>query len=356
MGFSNYRKESSERSDNQNWAKQSLIDHTTYHFDSMEGCNQNVNNVVTHLIERARVDYDNATADSDEVVLQHIIRLEGADTLLRKINFAATFGLNLSYTLYCNEHSTVWLYEISTISSCRFVRRFNSYADFSRWIYTIKGWVSSKAYREIADLPHFDKELRRTGTAWPTNIDCFISNADNHPVAILEFQNAKNTSVATHCNNDFFLCKLSGRNKQGYTTYYDDIRRWMSQEILRVQSNLRLLVITWSQNENDFILKEIEMITFPDLPYSRNWSLTNQYKADLHKFANEKTRANAIAIADKYRTLNLRYQGAAMQSVINNPPLNTRNKTFPLIYYSYKQLIQGKREELPNLFKGLTGG
>ena len=355
MVFSNYRKESSERSDSLNWAKQSLIDNTAFCFDSIEGCNQNASNVVTHLIERARVDYNNATMESDDVVLQNIIKLEGADTLLRKINFAATFGLNLSYTLYCDEHSTVWLYNISSISSCHFVQAFNTYAAFSKWISTIKGWASSKAYREISDLPYFDKELRRAGTAWPTNIDCFISDNCNNPIAILEFQNAKDTSVATHCNNDYFLCKLSGQNPWGYTIYYDDIRRWMSQEILRVQSNLRLFVITWSQNENDFILKEIEIITFPNLPYAQNWPLTNQYKAALHKFANAKNKANAVEIANKYSTLNLKYQGAAMQSIINNPPLNIKNKTFPLIYYSYKQLIQGKKEELPNLFKSLIG-
>ena len=154
MGFSNYRKESSERSDSLNWAKQSLIDNTAFCFDSIEGCNQNASNIVTHLIERARVDYNNAT---------------------------------------------------------------------------------------------------------------------------------------------------------------------------------------------------------PNLPYAQNWALTNQYKAALHKFANAKNQANAVEIANKYSTLNLKYQGAAMQSIINNPPLNTKNKTFPLIYYSYKQLIQGKREELPNLFKILIG-
>lgn len=355
MGFSNYRKESSERSDSLNWAKQALIDNTAYHFDSIEGCNQNARNVVTHLIERARVDYNNVTTAHDGAVLQSIISLEGIDTLMRKINFAATFGLNLSYILYCDEHSTVWLYEISSISSCRFVQVFNTYADFSGWISTIKGWVSSKPFREKDDLPHFDKELRRAGTAWPTNIDCFISNSENRPVAILEFQNAKDTSVAVHCNNDYFLCKQVYTNAYGYPAYRDDIRRWMSQEILRVQSSLRLFVITWSQNENDFVLKEVEIITFPNLPYAQNWTLTNQYKAVLHKFSNAKTQANAIEIANKYSTLTLKYQGTDMQSIINNPPLSTKNKTFPWIYYSYKQLIQGNMEELPNLFKRLIG-
>lgn len=353
MGFSDYRKESSERSDNQNWAKQSLINNTVYHFDSIEGCNQNTNNVVTHLIERARVYYNDTTTDSDDVVLQNIINLEGSETLLRKINFASTFGLNLSYTLYSDEYSIVWLYDISSISSCRFVQIFKTYGDFSKWISTIKGWSSSKPFREKDDLPHFDKELRRLGTAWPTNIDCFISNSENIPIAILEFQNAKDTSVAGHCNNEYFLCKQVYTNAFGFPTYRDDIRRWMSQEILRVQSNLRLFVITWSQNESDFILKEIELITFPNLPYQQNWNLTNQYKAALHKFVNARTQANAFEIASKYSTLNLKYHGMSMQVIINNPPLSTKDKTFPLIYYSYKQLIKGEREELPNLFKSL---
>lgn len=82
-----------------------------------------------------------------------------------------------------------------------------SYKEFSDWIASIKGWRSTKPFREREDLPYFDKMLRQAGCAWPTNIDCFISNQDFEPIAILEFQNAKNTEVLKHCNNEFFLGK-----------------------------------------------------------------------------------------------------------------------------------------------------
>ena len=37
MAFTHFRKETSERSDAANWAKQSLIRNTAFHFDSIEG-------------------------------------------------------------------------------------------------------------------------------------------------------------------------------------------------------------------------------------------------------------------------------------------------------------------------------
>ena len=57
MAFKNYRKETSERSDEANWAKKILIEKTGLFFDSIEGCNENKDNIVTHLMERARIDF-----------------------------------------------------------------------------------------------------------------------------------------------------------------------------------------------------------------------------------------------------------------------------------------------------------
>jgi len=354
MAFVNFRKESSERSDSDNWTKQKLILETLYYFDSIEGCNQNTENIVTHLFERSRIDFDVSIPHSTEKeTLDKIINLESLPVLQRKINFALAFNIELSYVLYCDEVKKVWLYTIHSADKCEFINEFDTYESFSNWLSEIKGWKSTKKFREIDDLPYFDKELRKAGTAWPTNIDCFISDLSSNPIGILEFQNANNTSVALHCNNDFFLCKQSFENFWGHIDYRDDIRRWISQEILRVQSNLRLFVITWSKKEDDFILKEIEIITFPNLPYSKNWGLNNQYKADLHKFANTKSTPDAVIIANKYSSYNLKYINPIMQTIVNNPPLHTNNKTFPHIYYSYKQLIQGKKEELVNLFNGL---
>lgn len=98
MAFINYRKETSERSDATNWAKKILIEKTGLFFDAIEGCNENNNNVVTHLFERARVDFvPGESLETD--VLSEIILLETPEVLQRKINFANTFNCPLTYVL-----------------------------------------------------------------------------------------------------------------------------------------------------------------------------------------------------------------------------------------------------------------
>ena len=347
MAFSNFRKETSERSDNTNWAKQSLIRNTPYHYEGIEGCGENSENLVTHMLERARVTYDGKDNMPVEDVLAEITKLETIPVLTRKINFAKAFGLNLSYVLYCDETQGVWLYEFLSIDRLVLRHLFSSYPEFSHWIESIKGWKSTKFFRESEDLPLFDKLLRRAGCAWPTNIDCFISDENNQPIAVLEFQNAKTTSVKDHCNNEFFLCRQEYVDASGTTKYHDDIRRWVSQEILRVQSDLRLFIITWAQGSEDFILKEVDVITFPELPFSADWTKTNHYKRDMHNYAITRDSKYGKIIAQNYQSYNLVYEAPYMRKVLNNPPLGARNKTVPFIYYKYKKLLMGQGKKLP---------
>lgn len=355
MAFTNFRKETSERSDTSNWAKKSLIQNTKYHFDSIEGCNENDSNIATHLMERARVDFNGNDTDMTlESIRDSIATLETEEVLQRKMNFAKAFHMNLSYVLYNDETQRVWMYEFDSTDSLKFVQKFDSYTSFSDWIAQIKGWKSTKPFREIADLPLFDKVLRRAGTAWPTNIDCFVSDESGQPIAILEFQNAKNTSVIDHCNNEFFLCKQTYFDSWGHIKYHDDIRRWLSQEILRVQSGLRLFIITWAQGQDDFILKEVSQITFPELPFGQDWNKTNRYKRDMHDFAMTKTREAAQKIAQTYQSYIIKYEHPVMKRVVYNPPLSSKNKSFPYIYYSYKWRIIGKTEDLPKFFDTLV--
>lgn len=347
MAFSNLRKETSERSDSSNWAKKCLIANTPFHFDSIEGCNENAENLATHLFERARVDYDGHDDMNEETILQLIIDLETTPVLQRKINFAKALHVKLSYVLYCNGIDYVWIYEFEGINSLKRTNFFNSYPAFSTWIKTIKGWPSNKIFREKQDLPYFDKALRRAGTAWPTNIDCFISDANNNPIAILEFQNAHTVTVKEHCNNEYFLCKQSYINQNGYTDYHDDIRRWQSQEILRLQSGLRLIVITWQMENRDFILKEVDNITFPDLPFSRDWNLHSAYKKAMHDYASTRNPKEGRVIAHNFMSYNLRYEAPIMRKDIHTPPLSSKNQTFPFIYYKFKQLVTEHGDQLP---------
>lgn len=357
MTLCNFRKETSERSDSSNWAKSLLINIEGYYFDSIEGCNQNANNVVTHLIERARVDYKDTGNTSVNEILSQIKNLEGEDSLLRKINFSSCFALPLTYALYCDENEKVILFNIHSLTNIELLQNFNSYKEFSDGIAKIKGWVSRKPFRENQDLPNFDKKLRQAGTAWPTNIDCFICNKSNTPIGILEFQNAKNTLVASHKNNDYFLCKIAKSNQYGHLSYHDDIRRWTSQEILRVQSKLRFFVITWAQQENDSYLKEIELITIPYLPEKNgkpDWDFYGAYKKDLNEYVS-KNYDDGVGqkIASKYKTFNFNFLAPNMTQTINNSPLSKTSKTFPYIYFKSKVLIQGNRAELANRFATL---
>jgi len=69
MALINFRKETSERSDKANWAKTLLIEKSGFCLESIEGCNQNTENIVTHLIERARVDFDPSKPSSKSDIL-----------------------------------------------------------------------------------------------------------------------------------------------------------------------------------------------------------------------------------------------------------------------------------------------
>jgi len=354
MRFTNYRKESSERSDSSNWAKRLLQEGTPFHFDGIEGCNENNKNVVTHLMERARVDCNGTEGIDESSVLHSIIELESVDVLTRKLNFSLAFRLPLTYVLYCDELEKVWVFELHNLDRIIFVATYNSYAEFSSWIASIKGWKSTKPFREIGDLPYFDKKLRRAGTAWPTNIDCFVSDENNQPIGILEFQNAQTTSVRDHCNNEFFLCKQEYTDPEtGCVKYHDDIRRWQSQEILRVQSGLRLFVITWAQNSRDYVLKEIESITFPALPFSENWSKHRTYKKAMHDYVTTRDKQYGNFIAQNFISYSLSYTAPYMILIYHQPPLSAKNKTFPFIYYKYKWLRLGNINHLEELFINL---
>ena len=138
MTFTNYRKETSERSDASNWAKKILAEKTGLFFDSIEGCNENSANVATHMMERARVDIAQGVCTQQEV-LDAIINLEGKDVLQRKINFAKAFQLPLTYVLYCDEKETVSVFTIKSLSEIDHTASYNSYQEFSDWFSQSKG-------------------------------------------------------------------------------------------------------------------------------------------------------------------------------------------------------------------------
>lgn len=355
MRLTNFRKESSERSDATNWAKQLLISDTNFFFEGIEGCNQNAKNQTTHLLERAHVDIDQNGQKSKKGVIQSIIALESKGALQRKINFAKAFGLPLSYVLHNDHTELVFILEFRSLDDVEIVHSFNSYERFGQYLAKIKGWKSTKKFREYDDLPQIDKALRRLGTPWPTNIDCFCSDSAGQPIAIIEYQNAKSIGVLKHSNNDYFLCKQKSSIKTDRgpkTVYHDDIRRWTSQEILRVQSGLPLVVITWSQQEPHFQLKEIDRIVFPDFEMenpSNRWKRMSEYKEDLHRFSSDPTESDFQVICNR-KSMSLSKENNCITEIKHHPPLTRKNMTFPHIYWRKKAVISDSRETLPVLF------
>ncbi len=356
MKLVEFRKESSERSDSENWSKTILQKETDYYFDSIEGCNQNTANEVTHLIERARVKTIEGKSSKKDI-LASILKLEGRGTLQRKINFANCFEVPLYYALYCDEIENVFLFNLISLENIEFIQHFMSYAEFADWIADIKGWVSKKPFREKDDLPYFDKQLRKHKTPWPTNIDCFVSDKANNPIAIIEFQNAKNTGVLDHCNNDHFQCKLSSTrtgNYGPYTVYMDDIRRWTSQEILRVQSTLKLIIITWSQNSSDFQIKELESVAipyFPEADAKPDWKAMSAYKGDLNEYVKSNRSKDLEQKISSYRkTYNLYKTNEGISTSVNETPLSYQAKTFPSLYYKSKEKVANNRMGLIDAF------
>jgi hypothetical protein len=109
---------------------------------------------------------------------------------------------------------------------------------------------------------------------------------------------------------------MSSKNQWGYTVYHEDIRRWTSQEILRVQSGLRYLILTWAQAEEDYILKEVDIITipyFPDKGGKPDWDYINAYKGGMHNYVTAGKKAvDEAVISNKFKTYILQKKAATL--------------------------------------------
>ncbi len=333
-------KETSERSDADNWAKKVLIAESGFSLQSIEGCNQNAQNQVTHLIERAYCANFPASYNFDTVI-NAILDVEGLESLKQKRAFCRAFNLPLSYAIYGDKPSEfVKLFQI--LDKIILHKTFTSYKDFSDWIKSVKGWTSYSPFQHTDELPFFDKELRRHGTAWPTNIDCFLSSPDHAPKAILEFQNAHKTPLATHSNNNYFW---------GLTTK-DDQRRWFSQEILRVQSGLPFVIVTWSKVHKGFIVKELDKIVFPNFQNTHLKNLLRQFVQKRVKDNGTKTARQLYdEICHNYESEELILVEGVVQIKTNKPPLSFENKTFPMLYYSFKHKETADNNKLMEVLK-----
>lgn len=342
MDITQFRKETSERSERQNWVLDELSASHDFYFAGFEGCNENSSFQATTLLDRSSIDVsgDIDTPPSIEQVKELINSLEGR-MLQGKINFCSLLGLPYTYILYNYEHQFVLRYEL-TDNNPILIERYPSFEAFSRWIQSIKQWVSYKGFRESPDLPEFDKALRRAKCAWPTNVDCIAFSNDDQPVAIIEFQNAKRTGVRNH-SNLFYFYPVTDDYYGGFKIGPDE-QRWRSQEILRVQSGLPHYTIVWSQKEDIIIVKQLERVTFPDYSDKQKGK---SYIFELGKLnvalqMRDKTAKNKwySSICAKYSSYQLINDNRIINVAQINPPLNYTRRSFPYLYMHKSPEIQ----------------
>lgn len=70
----------------------------------------------------------------------------------------------------------------------------------------------------------------------------------------------------------------------------------------------------------------------------------------MHEVANTRDQSSARIIASQFSTYKLSYAAPIMNQVYKDPPLSTKDKSFPYIYYRYKNLVEGLADTLPDLF------
>jgi hypothetical protein len=334
-------KESSERSDASNWAKR-LLANQGFAMEALEGCNQNKAHQVSHLMERARCNRLPALSEHQQL-FEAICQTEGYSSIIRKTAFCRRFGLPLHYIVYGQDARTgqfVQCYQLSN-SGLHLTNSMNSYQQFAQWIQSVKGWYSNSAFGHQADLPLFDQILRQHGTPWPANIDCFLCNEQQQAIAIIEFQNVHKSSLSQHCNNNYFWG----------LTHKDDQRRWFSQEILRVQSGLPYIIITWSQREKGYILKRIAHICFPAQSAPLKGKLRQLARKRVLNTGNLSARQLYSEICAQYSSRVLTFADGAVRETTCKPPLSYEAQSFPMLYYSFKHVELEHPSNLPQILK-----
>lgn len=334
MAILSFRKETSERSEMQNWVLTELSASTCFYFVGFEGCNENIEHKVTTVMDRLSIELDsldNTIIPADEVL--RIIKTNEEDQLIGKIKFCELLGIPYTYILYCYANEYVWRYELS-LDEIVLKQTYTSFEEFSEWIQEIKGWRSSKDFRERQDLPKFDLALRKAGCPWPTNIDCVAFDREHNPIAVIEFQNTAKVGVSDHYNNAYYFPRRNNMTKELYKGA--DEQRWRSQEILRVQSGLPHYTIVWSKSEDIIVIKKLECVTFPD--YS-DPQTCGEYIADLADYGELLLEDPHNIQNFQYDKVRNRYSSYSLDYNLNNmskeshlPPLDIKERTYPFIY------------------------
>jgi hypothetical protein len=242
-------RETSERSDAENWTRQAIEEDRRFALVAFEGCNQDASHRTTHLLGRSVFCRTGPGPVRASDIAREIVRAEGPAVLADRRLCAERVGVPYEHVVYSYHAKWVSRFAVGDgDAEVQIVQRYPAVGEFGGWLQEIKGWRSDKPFRERPDLPWLDRELRKLGTPWPTNIDGFLLR-DGHPAAVLEFQNADRTTVERHCNNDYFT---------------QDRRRWRSLDILRREADLPLVVVTWERGSHAARVKEVVEVRLND--------------------------------------------------------------------------------------------
>jgi hypothetical protein len=115
-----------------------------------------------------------------------------------------------------------------------------------------------------------------------------------------------------------------------------------------------LIIITWSQNSNDFQIKELESVAIPFFPEANgkpDWKVMSAYKGELNKYVkSNRSDETERVISSNRKTYNLYKTDEGIGSSVNEPPLSYGAKTFPSLYYHTKEKVENNKTELIEAF------
>ncbi len=299
--------------------------------DSIEGYTVDPDKGVIVLMERAKVDYNEVSRLSTEEVINDIKLNDGCNgSMRRKLNLAVLFGIPLHYVLYSEtpQHH-VWVYSFDSSENGQLLKEFNSFSSFGIWLHRLRTLVITKNYghpnvtsyetSQFSDLPGLDQTLRKNQTPWLANLDAFLSDTQGQPIALIEFQKTK-SSPSSHCNNYFYQLG-------------QDLKRFETLEIARVHSKLPLIILVWNEDVNlGYKIKQVDCCAFP------NYS--SDSKQNLAQYATAIGPQKEIIrdrICKKDTSFTYSLINSNVSRVSHKPTLSEKKKTFPSIYYKYKE-------------------
>lgn len=251
------KKETTERSDNNNWVKNKLLANNFKIID-FEGYTVK-NNKVTGLFDRmvfSEIDFNNLSIKD----IENIIRGQEPN-LSSKILFAKSLDVAYRYVFYSYDPEILHVYRFND-NLLEFKISYNNFCDFINDTKRMRDLVISSQLQEDR-MPEIDKIFRnRCQYPWMGNLDGIFLSNDNKPKALVEFQTTIKTPVKYHCNNTWFTPK-NGRK--------GDEQRWRVFNILAKQSNLPLVIIVWSPKEinGDIKYKIVEDIIYSNDTHNR---------------------------------------------------------------------------------------